>query len=181
MKKKKIDTIFEQVSKEINLKDIFYNKKIGSRAIWSVLTELLFLIAPLFIITLIMLSQNKFSFIEFCKLSDISLISTFLFGLAIIKLFQLPQDTFILDGNESITGIATLFIIFGLISSIIIFIFSFISTDISSFIIWSQPILLLISIIVYALTAFTTNSANILKYEATNRVVEKVIDKFNNE
>jgi len=116
---------------------------------------------------------------NFLGLSDISLLSTFIFGQADIKAFQFPLDTFVPKGNELITGVVAIIMCLGILPSAVTFSVVFISDDKPTYIFWLQPILLLISIVTYSLFAFISNGANISELEASRTIIAKVIDDIN--
>ncbi len=179
MKEDEIKYVFEKVSNTISLKEIFDDGNVGSRAIWSMITELSFLLTPLLLIAFILVLQNKISMSHFFGLSDITLLSTFIFGQSAIKAFQFPLDTFVLKGNEIITGVITLVVCFGVLPSAVVFSLVSTSTERSTFILWLQPALLIISICTYSLFAFVSNASNIIKTEGAGTIVAKVLDELN--
>lgn len=179
MKEKEVEFAFEKVSKEINMQKIFVDGDVGKRAIWSTVTEILFLLTPLLLITLLLVLQKKMPISNFLGLSDISLLSTFVFGQAAIKAFQFPLDTFVPKGNETILGVVVIVICLGVLPSAVTFSVAFISDDKPTFILWLQPVLLGASIVTYSLFAFISNAANITKLEASRIIVAKTLDELN--
>jgi hypothetical protein len=150
----------------------------GPRAVWATITELLFLLTPLLLIFLLLALQGKMLISNIFGLSDLSLLSTFVFGQAAIKAFQFPADSFTLKGNEIIVGIVALVFCFGVLPSAVIFSLTFISENKPIIIFWLQPVLLVASILIYLLFAYISNAANIVKLEASRTIMVNTLDKL---
>lgn len=176
---KELKSALAYASKKVSVQDIFIDRDVGSRSIWATATELLFLLAPLGVILLLLALQEKLQVSKVMALSDLSLLSTFIFGQAAIKAFQFPVDTFVLKGNEVIVGLGAFVICFGVLPSAVIFSLSFVSENKSNLILWLQPVFLIISIVTYSFFAFILNAANLIKFEASCSIVEKTLDKMN--
>ncbi|MDQ7732895.1 hypothetical protein QT231_09305 [Halomonas sp. SpR1] len=176
-----VQKVFEKVSLKINLKDIFHDSEVGRRAVWSMLTELLFLLMPLFLIALLLVVTGNISAFDFFTRSEMSLLATFIFSQSIIKVFQFPTDMFIMRGTEIMSGVAALVICLGVLPSAVLCSFAVTSDQKIHALAWVQPFFLLISIVTYAQFAFITTAANILKTEASTKISQRVVDELNRE
>ena len=176
METEEIEKNLKSAAENISVQEIFHKENIGSRAIWSTISELLFLLTPIVLIALILTIKGNLTAINFFGLSDLSLLSTFVFGQAAIKGFQFPRDTFILNGAEAISGIVSLIVCLGVLPSAILFAYSFGVSEKNTFILWAHPIWLVASIVVYAWFSFITSAANIIKYEVTKTIVSDALE-----
>lgn len=179
MKANEVDTIFKEASKELNLQELFEEVDAGSRALWATTIEMLLLLAPLALVGFTIFIQNKTLISSLLNHSDISLLATFIFIQATIKMIQFPQDTFVLKGNEVIVGIVAIIFILGVLPSAITFTQALISVNKPVFIQWLQPILLAASVVTYLLVAFISNCANIIKTDGSKIIVAKAVNKHN--
>lgn len=159
--------------KKLNPRKVFEEKAIGSRAIWQTTIDLIFACAPIFLLAFISTLNGRLSGLSLFGLSDWSLIATFLFGQAIIKAFQFPYDTFILQGSEVATGIVALLICIGLLPAAMLYALTFAATEKSFILILFQMIWFILSVILYGLIAFVSNAATIFRFELSKIVSQK--------
>lgn len=179
MKEEDVQHVFERVSKTISLENIFHDGDVGSRAIWSAVTELLFLLTPLLLVAFILALHGGVSVKDFLSRSDISLLATFVFGQAAIKAFKFPRDIFILKGEEAMSGLVAIIVCLGMLPSAALFSFTTVFEHPPTVIIWIQPILLVLSIVIYACFAFISNAAIIIKDEGSRTIVARALDELN--
>ncbi|MBF60218.1 MAG: hypothetical protein CME80_21275 [Halomonas sp.] len=179
MKEEDVQHVFEKVSKTVSIEEIFHDSDVGSRAVWSALTELLFLLTPLLLVAFVLALHGGVSVKDFLSRSDISLLATFVFGQAAIKAFKFPQDTFVLKGAEAMSGLVALIVCLGMLPSAALFSFATVFENTPMAVIWIQPFLLVLSIIIYAGFAFVSNAANIIRFEGSRTIVARALDELN--
>lgn len=179
MNEEDVQLVFEKLENEMSLQQVFEKGGVGSRAVWSTVTELMLLLSPLLLVAFVLAVLGATSASDFLGRSDISLLATFVFGQAAIKAFQFPQDVFILKGNEVMSGLVAIVICFGMLPSAALFSVVVVSQHKLTSFLWLQPFLLAVSIVTYAFFAFVSNAANVIKLEGSKTMVARAIDKLN--
>jgi uncharacterized membrane protein len=159
------------ISKNMNIEKIYQNKDVGRRAIWQTAVELLFSCSPIFLLIILATINEKFSFPKLFGMSDWSLISAFLFGQGVVKLFRIPYNTSTENSPEVIIGLVAIMICFGLLPSAIFFSMAYSGGDKSLVFMIFQTVWFIISVIAYAWVAFISNVTAILKFETTQSIV----------
>jgi hypothetical protein len=172
----KISSALDDAAKRINIEDVFHKESVGSRAVWQTLIDLIFACAPIFLLAILSVLKENIPALSLFGLSDWSLISTFLFGQAVIKMFQLPYNTFAGQGSESATGIVALLICLGLLPSAVIFALIFGGSAKSLSLQVLQMLWFIFSVVAYIWCAFLSNAAMILKSELARRIEINVND-----
>jgi hypothetical protein len=166
----KISAAIDDVAKRIDLKDVFHEERVGLRAVWQTVIDLIFACAPISLLAILSVFKQDIPALSLLGLSDWSLIATFLFGQAVIKIFQLPYNTSVNQAPEPAMGVAAILICLGLLPSAIIFAVTFGTGAKTLALLVIQMIWFMFSVAAYIFSAYISNAATILKTELTRRL-----------
>lgn len=178
MSERKIEAAFDEVAKKINMKDVFYQEEIGSRAVWQTAVDLIFACAPIVLLAILSIFKQDVHALSFFGLSDWSLIATFLFGQAVIKIFQVPINMSGSQVAEPTTGVAALLICIGLLPSSVIFALTFGGATKSIALLVLQMVWFIFSVVAYIFVAYISNASAILRTELARRLEFKIKEEL---